>query len=465
MSALVRNTGLRLWRSFVHTSQKASSVYKGRLYCSLSRIKNANNAKPEKTTHENVDAAAAPALKSNSSNTNAATTVLNGYSQSPKAVCGESGSSLEQYQHPALKSKKPAAEPTPSTQPAAPTTLQTLNPGINVAPKSKIVTLALTDEIRDELTHEISKDKRSPYTHYFDMMDNMEAILRRVIPSDIQETVRQMGLTHDPQAILIKNCPVNKQITPTREEDRHYPEDGHLEESFMLGMAGLRLCKPFHDRSKKSGELFNQVRTIKGYENKANSRGALKYFPSHTELVNQQRVLDFVTLLCKKGDPQAGTGIISVDNVIKGLPASIIQDMQRPEFNMKPGDVGNGTATATIAPILEPDYRGGYFIRLNANFDTRVQGLSPAAERVVEVLKRHFEAGIEHERVYLERGDCLTVSNKKAMHDRNSYVSTIPWAQRRDMVRLYENTNSPKIIQELLRSQSKPIVKGSPVAG
>lgn len=319
----------------------------------------------------------------------------------------------------------------------------------NVNPTSSAVfTVALPDSVRDELTSRLLTETRSPYAHYEELTETMKGILKDILPRDIQEVVAAMGCTHEPNALLIKNCPVKKNPGPTAEVDRHCPEDGFLEEFFLLGVAGMRNCKPHLSPHKKSGEIFTQIRAIKGAEKKASSQGNGVFFPLHVEEVNRTHGLDFLSLLCKKGDPNAATTVLPVHKIIRGLPNWVLEGMQKPEFAMNPGELWTGPKTPMIAPILQSDPRGGFYIRYNAGKD-RVEGLTPEAQKVVQYLKEHFEKGLEFDQVFLERGDCLTVSNLKAMHGRTAYTPSKPWDQRRDLVRLYETSELESLFEKM----------------
>lgn len=324
---------------------------------------------------------------------------------------------------------------------------------------SAVLTVSLSDSIRDKLSDRLLTETRSPYTNYAEITEKMEQILRDELPRDIQDIVSEMGITHEPKALLIKNCPVKKNPGPTPEEDRHCSSDGFLEEYLLLGMTGVRYCKPHHSPHKKSGELFTQIRAIKGSEKKASSQGNGQFFPLHVEEVNRTYGLDFLSLLCKKGDPNAATTILPVDTITRDLPDWMIKGMRKPIFAMKPGELWNGPKTPMIAPILELDYRGGFYIRYNAAKD-RVEGLTPEAEKILQHLKELFDKGLEFEKVFLERGDCLTVSNKKVMHGRNAYIPSKSWDQRRDLVRLYETSNVDRIVSELIKSKDRLLVHG-----
>jgi len=316
------------------------------------------------------------------------------------------------------------------------------------ATNSAVATVTLSNSVRDTLSDRLLTETRSPYVHYAEMTKKMEGILREVLPAEVQEIVSAMGRNHEPNALVIRNCPVKKNPGPTAEEDRHVPADGFLEEYTLLGMAGMRHCQPHRSPHKKSGEIFTQIRAIKGAEKKASSQGNGVFFPLHVEEVNRTHGLDFLTLLCKKGDPNAATTVLPVDRILKGLPTWVIEGMQKPDFAMNAGELWTGPKTPMIAPILTKDPRGGFYIRYNDGKD-RVEGLTPEAKKVVQYLKEHFAKGLAFEQVFLERGDCLTVSNLKAMHGRTAYTPSRPWDQRRDLVRLYETTDIDELFKAM----------------
>lgn len=289
----------------------------------------------------------------------------------------------------------------------------------------------------------------SPYTDYPFLASQAGALFKEAMEEELCSTLRDMTLSSRLPLLLLKGCPVNLKPGPTPETDAHTVDKGFVEELFLLGLMRALYAKPYHDHLEKKGEVIAQIIALKGHETERSSRGTAE-FTYHTEHIHLENTIDFLSLLCIKGEPTAATNVLVVDDCVKGLPDWVMEGLQKPVFEMRTGPAWPGMKAQQMNSILERDERGGFYIRYNNDLENRLISKTKEAGLVLDYFSKHIK-GVEPHKIYLQTGDCLLINNRKVMHSRDGYTPSTTWEDRRWLLRLYGMIDFRRILSESLK--------------
>lgn len=305
-----------------------------------------------------------------------------------------------------------------------------------------IPTYTLSNRERDNFIEAVKPIALSPYDHYFQLLEPLGRIFRRTISSDLWKELKTVALEQKYHGVFLKNCPVNLNPGPTPDDDGLHLSKGFLEEFFLLGLTHVRGYVPHHDRKERHGLVFLPIITLKGHEQELSSRGL--GFPWHTEHIHlgEKEGIDAIDLLCIKGDPKAATGIFSVEGFLQGLPKWMIAGMQKPIFRMQTGPSWPSTKIERIQPIIGKNLRDDFTIRFNHDFTHRLIAINEEASAVLNYLIPHLKT-VEQREISLAPGDCLTIHNRRAVHQRRVFTSSLPHKERRWVIGLYTKEGAP----------------------
>jgi hypothetical protein len=295
-------------------------------------------------------------------------------------------------------------------------------------------TLALTESERLSFTRAVEWGP-NPYGAYNKLAPLVGDIFRGTIRKEICDALRDFSQEQRIHALFLQNCPTAENPGPTPNEDRMAPEKGFLEEYFLLGATEVQGTRLYHDRKERHGESFLNIMTLPGYEKESSSRG--RSFQWHTEHVHLPKTINFVDLLCVKGDPNAFTSIFSAEGLVKGAPDWVVAGMKKKNFKMQTGPSWPHMKIESIQPILGEDRRNNLTIRFNSDFANRLTPINEEGRRVLDYLSGHLKK-IETVSLSLKPRECLFLNNKRAVHRRNFYLPSTSHEARRWLVGAYK---------------------------
>lgn len=313
--------------------------------------------------------------------------------------------------------------------------------------RSFLKTVFLESDSLIRFLEESEAEERSPYLDYQQLTPKFGDILNSSLSCDHLELLKKAVLGTGPIAIVLKNCPVTFDVGPTPDTDRHSEWKKFQDEYFLLGLADVMNCIPWHESLEKAGEIIHQVIALKSTEHEISSNGSKSRLGFHTELPHYQRPIDFIVLLCLKDDPNAYTEIVDADKFVQGLPQEIVDEMLKAQFELKTGPSFKNQQSGVYS-FLEKDPQGGYLIRFLSNIDERVVPKTPAAKKVLDYLRTYLENYEDYEKIYLKKGDCLILNNRKALHGRGSFVPAREAQDRRWLQRMYLYVNWRSLISK-----------------
>lgn len=204
-----------------------------------------------------------------------------------------------------------------------------------------------------------------------------------------------------------------------------------LQSEFVLLSIARCLGQPIGYSPEHNGSLVQNIVPVRGTERSQISTSSRVELQFHTETAFHPYRPRYLLLLCLRGDPQAGTLVASIYDIVKRLSQSDLKVLRQERFRTAVDESflhGAPSGLGAARPILfgsESDLTFVYDADLMVGIDSEAQ----------DVLEWLASAVRESSRcVVLEAGDLLVVDNNVTVHGRTPFVArfdgTDRWIQR-----------------------------------
>jgi len=253
---------------------------------------------------------------------------------------------------------------------------------------------------------------------------------RRRLPAEIHDALIDLA-DQSPRSgfLLLRNIDIGN-IPPTPSSPSiATSKDLHTE--FVLLSIARCLGQPIGYLPEHNGSLVQNIVPVRGTEGSQISTSSRVELQFHTETAFHPHRPRYLLLLCLRGDPQAGTLVASVYDIVERLAQSDLEALRQKRFRTAVDESflnGASPGLGLAQPILfgcESDLTFIYDADLMVGIDSEAQ----------DVLERLAIAVRESSRsVFLDAGDLLIVDNNVAVHGRTPFVArfdgTDRWIQR-----------------------------------
>lgn len=204
-----------------------------------------------------------------------------------------------------------------------------------------------------------------------------------------------------------------------------------LQSEFVLLSIARCLGQPIGYSPEHNGSLVQNIVPVRGTERSQISTSSRVELQFHTETAFHPYRPRYLLLLCLRGDPQAGTLVASVYDIVKRLSQGDREILCQKRFRTAVDESflhGSPSGLGAAQRILfgsESDLTFIYDADLMVGIDSEAQGV---LERLAIAVRESSEC------VVLEAGDLLVVDNNVAVHGRTPFVArfdgTDRWIQR-----------------------------------
>lgn len=263
------------------------------------------------------------------------------------------------------------------------------------------------------------------------------------LPVDQLQQILDFGRHVDTPAVaLVRNLPTDPVLPPT-------PTDGgpavdkktFVAEGVLLGLSAL-LGEPVGITTEKAGRLVHDVSPVAEGATTQTNMGSKVFLNFHNDIVYDSvgrydvSNPDFLVLNCLRQDPdkQAVTYYADARDIIKALPAEVVETLRKPLFRLNaPGNycrdhAGGAPVYGDPAPIISgPEEYPEIAISANG-----VLALAEGAEAAFEQLQKACRE-VAHQ-VKLAPGTALLINNRKGVHARSQFPARYDgndrWLQR-----------------------------------
>ncbi|MBO7369961.1 MAG: TauD/TfdA family dioxygenase [Campylobacter sp.] len=250
----------------------------------------------------------------------------------------------------------------------------------------------------------------------------------------------------DTKILLFKNCPIDIKIPQSPIDNgyltpRYYP----IARDFMLMMYKALNVIPYAYKDENNGKIFRSVVPLKNQGKMIGSYGAKIAFNFHSdnptykiypEYENKSlNSPEFLSLYCMRGDKNANTDLIILDDILGNLDNETIQNLQKNDFIVNtPNSFDKYHEVENVSVIAKKDNK--FYTRFDYH---NIHAQSENSEVALQNFKNAIEKTkqISHN---FQQGDFLIFKNQEILHSRNSFTPKFD-GKDRWLIRIYGATN------------------------
>lgn len=241
-----------------------------------------------------------------------------------------------------------------------------------------------------------------------------------------------------PAVTLIEGLPIGKNLPNTPDSEETPKEKDFISENVMIALASAFNSEIYLNEGEKNNSPFQNVMHLPQDKNKRAGTNSKLKLGWHIENIHELTPPDFITLLALRGDKNAYTKFILLEEIIDQLPELVIQALSQPDFAMRTGATYHAQ-TEVVAPILHyQSNEAGWRLRFNGNQD-RCEALSEDSEKALSEFSEAVTKTTVHQEC-LKSGDALILNNRKVLHDRHPFERSTSFGERRWLQRSYQRS-------------------------
>lgn len=253
---------------------------------------------------------------------------------------------------------------------------------------------------------------------------------RRRLPADIHDALIDFA-DHSPRHgyLLLQNIDIGDiPATPSSPTEATGKD---LQSEYVLLSIARCLGQPVGYSPEHNGSIVQNIVPVRGTEASQISTSSKVELQFHTETAFHPFRPRYLLLMCLRGDPQAGTLVASVYDIVERLSSSDLEVLRQNRFRTAvDASFLNGAPSGlgSAQPILfgsESDLTFIYDADLMVGIDSEAQDV---LERLADAVRESSKS------VVLSAGDLLVVDNNVAVHGRTPFAArfdgTDRWLQR-----------------------------------
>lgn len=299
---------------------------------------------------------------------------------------------------------------------------------------SRIMALQLDETIKRNLVTKFKNIDLNPYDKFPEILRILkEKILNASIASNILSVLSNNA--ENIPIMLVQNLPIDKELIDTPLFDGIHQNKDKISELSLLLLSTALAAFPYVNEDEKSNSIIQNVIPFPGKEQELSGAGSATTFNWHTENVHEKNPADYLILLALRGDQNAYTSFMLVEDIVNGLPKELLRELLTTVFLMKTGPSYN-KERSIVKPILEVEKNGNYNIYYNSDI-TRCSPITRRGKELYCYLQNYLEHNVPYYRISLRAGEAVIINNKKALHKRDGFKISTSLTERRWLQRIY----------------------------
>jgi L-asparagine oxygenase len=250
------------------------------------------------------------------------------------------------------------------------------------------------------------------------------------VPGDV---VSVLGMLAEGRwaGVLLQNVPVGRLGATPERAGMAVGKDG-VSEANLLAVAGV-LGVAVGYAPEQGGARVQDIAPSRGGETRQVSSSSKVMLELHTEAAFHPFRPDYVLLLCLRGNPEAGTTLVSAEHAAAQLGARELEVLSQPRFTTGVdesyiGELGSRAWRTGTHPVFYETGAGLRWCLDAALCRGEDEEAAAALTTLIEIVKR------SQRQVVLQPGDLLCVDNTRTVHGRTPYTprydGTDRWLQR-----------------------------------
>jgi len=222
---------------------------------------------------------------------------------------------------------------------------------------------------------------------------------------------------------------LDKTLPPTPYHEKLALQSMPLAVAVNLGLYDLIRINPVSYRGENNGRLFRHVIPSEKGMNEKSSHGSMYTLGMHVDNchlpllpeINSKSLSaspEYLSLLGIRCDLNVSTNVSILDDALKLLDSSTIEQLKKPEFTLKMPD-SFMSAKQYELPILVQDENEVYYCRFDKEYTI------PKTSRAQQAFDKFGEALLSKRalnRILLQSGDFLIFKNQRVTHARKRFV-------------------------------------------
>lgn len=314
----------------------------------------------------------------------------------------------------------------------------------------------LTLEISNPVKEQFENFVRSKNYSYEDVYENPDLVmqimgqkLKEILPSDTQQTLKEMGQKGTPGILYLKGLPIDSYVPLEENVLERVVKKGKVSESLILGMTNLMGCKVRANPKEQEGRIIHNIAPVRGYEETKSSKGRDPFY-LHTENPFEQSPPDFLILCGLEGDPNAKTSCFFIEKMIETFPEWVLKGMKKREFHIHSGQ-GLDQREEGIFSLISEENNKKLRLRLYQEME-RIHATTQESKEVLDYIsinisKDRIIIHPQYQEISINLGEALIINNgwgidkiSGVMHGRSGYIKNPNrWLQRAFLFRNNEN--------------------------
>ena len=252
--------------------------------------------------------------------------------------------------------------------------------------------------------------------------------LSKLIPLHLQNALTQFKKNgSDTGFLLIKGLPVDETILPNTPPGNTYNLG---QQTILAKIQSLFICilgEMIAYEAECYGNLFQDIVPIQSMEKMQTSLGSGQELEIHTEQAFSQLRPDILSLACLRGNSNAFTYILHVNEIIKHMSPSEIDLLRQPLWK-----TGIDLSFKLYGnEFIEGDIRGSFPIVSGLDRDTDrdpqllfdqdlMTGITKESQKMIDkIIDIYYQHRIEYN---LKPGEIIFIDNNRAVHGRSSFI-------------------------------------------
>jgi L-asparagine oxygenase len=288
---------------------------------------------------------------------------------------------------------------------------------------------------RDRLIEQASRCTSDPYQDFDKFLDDAASTFRS-LSDHVRGGFRDfVAGTTSCGALLIEGLPEDPTLPPTpiRDDGSRYTSSTMTE--FIMCAIASAVGEPVGYAPERWGQLVHNVFPTQG-ENIPSQRFRTG-LGFHSELSCHPESPDHVLLLCLRQDPArvATTSVLDVRTLMEGLPATVSEDLFRPEFALNLGKLHYVYLSGGERISNRPEHRPVISILTGDRLDPSVRYepalMTPLTDRASRAFDHFAEVMSDLATpVVLTPGSALLIDNRRSLHARSTFPAHFDGSDR-----------------------------------
>lgn len=220
--------------------------------------------------------------------------------------------------------------------------------------------------------------------------NNFLKAVKKNFSSEIQKTLKDMGIGFGPDALVIHDIPIDKSITEYGDLENKVKVKSRQSEALLTAICSMMGGSLQREESSHQTGYIQQIHPLPEHQKESSGRGS-EPLPFHVENVFVEKPPTFLALTCLTGQSDVKTELLGVKEVLNYLDEKTIKVLKLPVYTVRSAD-GFKPKALKNTPILH-DFDNWIVARFYE--EDRIYSDNQEAQEAIKALKIAIEKAKE----------------------------------------------------------------------